>query len=459
MNYFCTMRILCLTSNEYCHAADSSDVQRQIDLQLKSAAQTNSSGVSISGIDNEAFPYTLVHMGSGSFARHDKTHHQSDHNYVWSILDVPVNGVDVKKTIAPHVYIACFQEMFVKHRLHRKRRSTASLIHPVMEQHNFMYHYKVDAKGLIGEANAKSMKSMGAGIYVWSRFKLTTLVPLCSKQLFAKHALSTKRMQRLVLVSPHFTLSIANVHLPMKENIHLDGRHIKKHNPMKQNERNDMLTKVLHAMYIEHDIKQAVMQSEKQKGGRYSRHGYPFTSGETHPTSPSDYASVFSESDMMTGQNDSANYTRPPIDDTWTDLVYKWIRAHRNQPKLIFCPTCEFKNNRTLRKLPRPRKSHNRTSKRRSFASSETRQNSPWMDVPMPPQTRHARQWKKTNQITSYQLVKHGSYNLPSYCDRMLMKVKRGYKQNPHIQLVVGDMNYRILPDSFLNTITASSND
>lgn len=228
---------------------------------------------------------------------------------------------------------------------------------------------------------------------------------------------------------------------------------------MKQNERNDMLTKVLHAMYIEHDIKQAVMQSEKKKGGRYSRHGYPFAFGDTSPTSPSDYASVFSESDMMTGQNDSANYTRPPIDDTWTDLVYKWIRAHRNHPKLIFCPTCEFKNNRTLRKLPRPRKSHNRTSKRRSFASSETRQDSPWMDVPMPPQTRHARQWKKTNQITSYQLVKHGSYNLPSYCDRMLMKVKRGYKQNPHIQLVVGDMNYRILPDSFLNMITASSDD
>lgn len=450
------MRILCLSSNEYCNAADSGDVKRQIELQLNSANQSNSFGVSVPEIDTEAFPYTLAHMGSGSFARHDTIHHQSDHNYVWSILDIPVHSVDIQKIIGPHVYIACFQEMFVKHRLHRKRESTASIIHSVMKQHNMIYHYKVDIHGLLGEANAKSMKSMGAGIYVWSKIKLTKLVPLCSKQLFAKHSVSTKRMQRLVLMSPHFTLSIANVHLPMKENIYLSGRHIKKHNPMKQKERNEMLTKVLHAMHIEHDIKQAVLMSKKS-GGRYTIHGS--ISCNIRPTNPSDYAFLFSKSDMLTGSQEPANYARPPIDKTWTDLVYKWLSAHKNQPNLVFCPTCEFKNNRTLRKSSRQQNKHSYKSNRRSIVSSVKQQRSLWNDVPMPPQTNNTRHWKESNQFTSYRLVKHHSYNLPSYCDRILMKVKRGYKNNPHIQLVVGDMNYRILPDSFLNTISTSSAD
>lgn len=444
------MRIICLSSNEYCNAAYSDDVQRQIKLHLKSANQSNTLGISIPGIDNEAIPFTLSHMGSGSFARHDKIHHQSDHNYVWSILDIPVHGVDIQKITGPHVYIACFQEMFVKY---RKRQTTASIIHNIMKQYNFTYQYKVDTRGLLGEANAKSMKSMGAGIYVWSKIKLTTLVPLCSNSLFAKHSFSTKRMQRLVLMSPHFTLSIANVHLPMKENIYLTGRHIKKHNPMKQNERNDMLMKVLHAMHIEHDIKQAVHTFEKQSGGHYT-HGYPYASFGIRSTNPADYAVLFSENDMMTGNTDSTNYTRPPIDNTWTDLVYKWISTNKNKPNLLFCPTCEFKNNRTLCK--KNKNSHK--SKRRSIVSFIDQPKSPWIDVFMPPQSKNTRHWKKVNQITSYKLVKHHSYNLPSYCDRMLMKVKHGYNNNPHIQLVVGDMNYRILSDSFLNMVTTSSN-
>ena len=181
-----------------------------------------------------------------------------------------------------------------------------------------------------------------------------------------------------------------------------------------------------------------------------------------HPTNPSDYGIVFSESDMMTGTEDSVNYTRPPIDNTWTDLVYKWISVHKNKSNLIFCPTCEFKNNRTLRTSSRQRKgSKLHKSKRRSIVSSMNQQENPWINVPMPPQTNNTHHWKKANLFSSYRLVKHHSYNLPSYCDRMLMKVKRGYKNknNPHIQLVVGDMNYRILPDSFLNTISTSSAD
>lgn len=448
------MRIICLSSNEYCNAADSGDVKRQIELQLKSANRSNSFGVSIPGIDNSACPYTLAHMGSGSFARHDKIHHQSDHNYVWTITDIPVHGVDSQKIPGPHIYIACFQEMFVKHRLY-KRQSTANIIHAVMEQHNLIYHYKVDAKGLLGEANIKSLKTMGSGIYVWSKIKLTTIDPLCSKQMFAKRSVSTKRMQRLVLLSSHFTLTIANVHLPIKENLYLTGRHINKHNPMKQNDRNKMLMKVLHAMHIEHDIKQAVKTIEKKNGGRYNIHDNPFISLEMHPTNPVDYSIVFSESDMMSGSHDSENYRRPPLDNSWTDLVYKWISVHKNKSNLIICPTCEFKNNRTLCKLSRPKKKRSHKSRRRS--SPMNQQGSPWTGVPMPPQSNNTRHWKETNRFSSYRLIKHHSYNLPSYCDRMLMKVKRGYKNNPHIQLVVGDMNYRILPDSFLNTMTASS--
>ena len=80
-----------------------------------------------------------------------------------------------------------------------------------------------------------------------------------------------------------------------------------------------------------------------------------------------------------------------------------------------------------------------------------------WNDVPEVPVDVKPKAWKVEAAGSPYRLIKKRSYNVPSYCDRVLVRVRpsggaRGGARDagPHVQLLVGDMNYRVLPGAFV---------
>ena len=177
------MRLLCLTSNEFCTSADPADVRRQVEAQLQAAQRSR-----------KAYPhayraegYKVLHVGSGSFAKHDRRHHQSDHNYVWTVLDVRTPAATPPKHPVD-VYVACFQEMFVRSSLHPSQTKTARTMDAVLRAHGLGHRYEVESTGIVGEANltsfGKRRKRMGLGLYVWSRAPLAEQTAL--KALHAK---------------------------------------------------------------------------------------------------------------------------------------------------------------------------------------------------------------------------------------------------------------------------------
>jgi hypothetical protein len=74
-----------------------------------------------------------------------------------------------------------------------------------------------------------------------------------------------------------------------------------------------------------------------------------------------------------------------------------------------------------------------------------------WSEVPAISTKVKRAVWKAKAASSPYKLVKKKSYNIPSYCDRMLVRVIPNVTgSGPHLQLLVGDMNYRVLPGAFL---------
>ena len=113
--------------------------------------------------------------------------------------------------------------------------------------------------------------------------------------------------------------------------------------------------------------------------------------------------------------------------------MYEWLTR---TPSEAFCPTCEFVHDRPLTKE----------------TGDDTEDARGWNDVPEVPVDVKPKAWKVEAAGSSYRLIKKQSYNVPSYCDRVLVQVRpsggaRGGR--PHVQLLVGDMNYRVLPGAF----------
>ena len=447
------MRLLCLTSNEFCTAADPADVRRQVEAQLEAAQRSR-----------KAYPhayraegYKVLHVGSGSFAKHDRRHHQSDHNYVWTVLDVRTPAATPKAAAVPgaptspttpappkhpvDVYVACFQEMFVRSSLHPSQTKTARALDAVLRAHGLGHRYKVATKGtIVGEANltsfGKRRKRMGLGVYVWSRTPLAEQTALTTAALHAKTRTSTKRMLRQVLVGPCFTLTVGNVHLPMKEDLRMDGKGIDPANPMRQEARNAMLTKALHSMNLDHALKHEVTRrSRKRKrsrGGRRKPSRRRSRALHTLPASPESYANVVQTRDMLSGTDRDVPYAHPHVPTGWGDVVYEWLTR---TPSEAFCPTCEFVHDRPLAQK----------------ADADTEDTRGWNDVPEVPVDVKPKAWKVEAAGSTYRLIKKQSYNVPSYCDRVLVRVGPSGARGggPHVQLLVGDMNYRVLPGAF----------
>ena len=448
------MRLLCLTSNEFCTAADPADVRRQVEAHLEAAQRSR-----------KAYPhsyrskgYKVLHVGSGSFAKHDRRHHQSDHNYVWTVLDVRTPAVTPKAAVVPgvpaspttpappkhpiDVYVACFQEMFVRSSLHPSQTKTARALNAVLRAHGLNHQYKVETKGtIVGEANltsfGKRRKWMGLGVYVWSRTPLAEQTALTTATLHPQTRTSTKRMLRQVLVGSHFTLTVGNVHLPMKENLRMDGKGVDPTNPMRQQMRNAMLTKALHSMDVDHALKHEVTRRSRRRrrsrGGRHRVSRYRSRALYTLPASPESYASVVQPRDMLSGTDRDVPYEHPHVPAAWGDIVYEWLTR---RPHDAFCPTCEFVHNRPLAKR-----------------EDDTQDARGWNDVPEVPVDVKPKAWKIEAVGSSYRLIKKQSYNVPSYCDRVLVRVRpRGSAMGggPHVQLLAGDMNYRIMPVAFI---------
>lgn len=446
------MRLLCLTSNEFCTAADPADVRRQVEAQIEAAQRSRKSYPHAYRADG----YKVLHVGSGSFSKHDQRHHQSNHNYVWTVLDVrtpaatsKVATVSSAPTPTPskhpvNVYVACFQEMFVRSSLHPSQTKTMHALDAVLLAHGLNHRYTVETKGKIrGEATLTSAgrvfgKRMGLGLYVWSRTPLEEQMALTTATLHRKTRTSTKRMLRLVLIGPHFTLTVGNVHLPMKENLRMDGKGVDPVNPMQQQLRNEMLNKAFHSMDVDHALKHEVTRRSR-KNKRRSRGGKQKVSCRwsramnTFPASPKSYMNFVQTRDMLSGTDHDVSYAHPHLPVGWGDIVYEWLTR---TPSDAFCPTCEFVHNRPLTK----------------GAGDDTEDARGWNDVPEVPIDVKPRAWKVEAKGSSYQLIKNRSYNVPSYCDRVMVRVRpNGVVSNrPHIQLLVGDMNYRVLPGMFL---------
>lgn len=436
------MRLICLTSNEFCTAADPSDVRRHVKLQLAAAQRpkddyrTNACKVASSA---QTKSFKVLHTGTGSFAKYNKTHHQSDHNYVWTLLDIPTSQtaateVDQETVRTPplEVYIACFQEMFVRAYGTSSQRTTAHSLHHVLHK-ELPHAYKVETSGLVGEANMVTRKRMGMGLYVWSRTPLKTCRAFTSARLHRPSKRSTKRMLQLVLRGSQYTLTLGNVHLPMKENLWLSKkRAIDMTNPMKQQQRNAMLVKALHSMDTKHALthlhtrRRSRSTRKRARGGRHSRRH-----SVAQSATPESYTNVLKKSDMMSGTDREGPFALPNLGD-WTDIVYRWLVKHPHQ---AFCPTCEFVRKRPL-----------------TAASPD----GGWNRVPDIPVRRDPAAWKREAASSVYHTTKHNSYNLPSYCDRILVRVQpnpNGQAGCPHVQVMAGDMNYRLLPIGFLQDI------
>ena len=454
------MRLLCLTSNEFCTSADPADVRRQVEAQLEAAQRSR-----------KAYPhayraegYKVLHVGSGSFAKHDRRHHQSDHNYVWTVLDVrtpaatPTVGVAAAVPGAPastppkhpvDVYVACFQEMFVRSSLHPSQAKTARTMDAVLRAHGLGHRYEVETKGKIrGEATLTSAgkvvgKRMGLGLYVWSRAPLAEQTALKTASLHRKTRTSTKRMLRQVLVGPRFTLTVGNVHLPMKENLRIDGKGVDPTNPMRQDARNAMLAKALHSMDVDHALKHEVTRRsrtrKRSRGGRRAPTRRRSRALHTLPASPESYANVVHTRDMLSGTDRNVPYAHPHVPAGWGDVVYEWLTR---TPSEAFCPTCEFVHNRPLA----------------MGTGDDTGHAHGWNDVPEVPVDVKPKAWTVEATGSPYKLIKKRSYNVPSYCDRALVRVRPGGGRGggPHVQLLVGDMNYRVLPSAFVERTTAS---
>lgn len=440
------MRLLCLTSNEFCTAADPADVRRQVEAQLQAAQRSR-----------KAYPhayraegYKVLHVGSGSFAKHDRRHHQSDHNYVWTVLDVrtpaatPTVGVAAAATPPKHpvdVYVACFQEMFIRSSLHPSQTKTARTMDAVLRAHGLGHRYEVESTGIVGEANltsfGKRRKRMGLGLYVWSRAPLAEQTALKAASLHRKTRTSTKRMLRQVLIGPRFTLTVGNVHLPMKENLRMDGKGVDPTNPMRQQMRNTMLAKALHSMDVDHALKHEVTRRSRtrrrSRGGRRAPSRRRSRALYTLPASPESYVNVVQTRDMLSGTDRDVPYAHPHVPAGWGDIVYEWLTR---APSEAFCPTCEFVHDRPLA----------------VGASDGTAGNAHgWDDVPEVPVDVKPKAWKVEAAGSPYKLIKKRSYNVPSYCDRVLVRVRTGARGGgPHVQLLVGDMNYRVLPGAFV---------
>jgi len=114
--------------------------------------------------------------------------------------------------------------------------------------------------------------------------------------------------------------------------------------------------------------------------------------------------------------------------------VYEWLPR---TPSEAFCPTCEFVHDRPLA----------------VGTSDGTAGNAHgWDDVPEVPVDVKPKAWTAEAAGSPYKLIKKRSYNVPSYCDRVLMRVRPGGARGggAHVQLLVGDMNYRVLPGAFV---------
>lgn len=438
------MRLLCFTSNECCTAADPADVQRQVEQQL-TAAQCS----------HKDYPYAyrgegyeVLHVGSGSFAKHDRRHHQSDHNYVWTVLDIDTpddtvtTTANTPDTLMPKhhvdVYVACFQEMFVQSFIRSSQTKTAHTMHKALQAHGLVHRYVVKSTG-IGQRS----KKMGLGLYVWSRVPLTEQTALKATTLHRKTRNRTRRMLQQVLLGPHFMLTVGNVHLPMKANLRMNGKGVDPTNPMYQQKRNAILTKAFHSMHLHH--------APKQGGTRRSLKRFRFRVGAsrrrrsstryTLPASPESYVNVVQTRDMLSGTDHNVPYAYPHLPDGWRDIVYEWLT---HTPSKAFCPTCEFVYNRPLQSVEG-------NGKRSEYPPG-------WSDVPdiTTPVKRSA--WKTEAAGSRYKLVKKRSYIVPSYCDRVLVRVSPGARGGrPHVQLLMGDMNYRVLPGACLDKATTSN--
>lgn len=296
------MRILLLTSNEYCTAANGSDVERQMEYILKTTSTLPYT---------EPTTYDVRHIDSGSFLKYDETQRQSDHNYVWTVIDVPnkkssntednTNAVpertqvfvsrleetcrqkntnkqvissageaanaDSDNTSEADIVIACFQEMFagtLTETLTDTHKQFETQLHmgTLLQQKLYNKQHQAYVKGIMGEANLGTLKSMKVGIYTWTKagvrcnnFHNFPCPSFASK--FALMPLTTKQMVKIgFLIDDTLEVHLGNIHLPMKENLYMNNMSLKhrakslvnssrvdkiRNNPMRQVERNEKL--------------------------------------------------------------------------------------------------------------------------------------------------------------------------------------------------------------------------
>lgn len=437
------MRLLCLTSNEFCTAADPDDVRTHVRAHFEHARTFPLAA------DR---PYTVHHVGTGAFVKHDKAHFQSDHQYVWAVMDVrtahtaksgptptdadsdasydpvqPLTGDHVDPR--PGLVVACFQEMFDGSRnpLRKTQRRTADYIGMALGD-DYVALSAATAKGLVGEANKDNPKKMGMGVYVWAHRRVNARVTYTGCPV-RKSLVNTKRLVKLEVHTPALTVHVGNAHLPMDENLYLHKPLKNVANPMKQKERNQMLTKVLAAMrnaygkrvwYGTPRLERVASASTSRRSKRRSRSSTRRPRSRRHPSrggaDPTAYVQAVRRDDMLSGKRTD----QPPTFAKWDDVVYRWLT---DPTKMPFCPTCELGHPLAKREIA-------------------------WADVPDVPRTPDPEQWTTEAASSPYKLVKKEAYNVPSYCDRLLVRVDLEHGR-PVLRLLMGDLNYRVLPRTF----------
>ena len=264
------MRFLLLTSNEYCTAANGPDVQRQMDDILQTT--------SMLPYTEPTTTYEVRHIGSGRFLKYDGIQRQSDHNYVWTVIDVPnkkysnteddentvpkrpptllsllytmlpsrplitkrlrqkkneqvtssafeAANADSDNTREADIVIACFQEMFAGTCTDAQQLETQKHMGQLLERKGYNRQDAAQVDGVIGEANLLTPKSMKVGIYTWikgnatcTHFQTFPCPSFASKPRFYA---TTKQMVKIgCVINETLEVHIGNIHLPMKENLY-----------------------------------------------------------------------------------------------------------------------------------------------------------------------------------------------------------------------------------------------
>ena len=391
----------------------------------------------------------------------DKT---SVENGIRTILSTSLVNTRFPKSVPepkdPDIFIAHFQEM------NCSGDTTDKIIGDYLLNAGYELVGDCKANGLVGEASRIDSPTMAVGVFAWyNKSTIGTaqkcITTECVKTPLANNTSTSSRRSRrssfrtlsrtfkqktskyntkqftmlemnitLLKSNRTVTLRSASAHLPMKENILFKDRsrkQIDKEHIMLQDKRKNALLQCIH-----------LLNSNKKRirGSRRSS-SKGSSSSSSRKKGGHDLIREVMASDMLHTESSDNTISQ------YADLVYEWHMMEGDDK--WFCPTCEYNVEQSQSELDDDLGDLNSIGFIEHLYQKLTQ---------LTVENVELFKTHMMNQTHLYKTNKKNSYNIPSYCDRILL---RSINAQDTLCILAGDLNFRILPDNFINILNERS--